>query len=113
MAPGQVIPNELESAILRHIASKEPFLLDRIPDLQVLSREFTGVGSRTRFQCRETSDSKHRLSLNALITMPGVPNGMGAMLLCTGSEPEELEVFTYGDSLWAGNYEGFSLEETA
>ena len=45
--------------------------------------------------------------------MPGVPNGMGAVLLLKGGMPECLELFTYGDDHWEGVYDGFSIEQTA
>jgi len=45
--------------------------------------------------------------------MPGVPNGMGAVLFCKGDWPRCLEVFTYGDGHWEGAYDGFAIEQTA
>jgi hypothetical protein len=80
--------------------------------LHVLSREFTGVGSFTRFQCEDSSrDDKRQVSLGSLIAMPGVPGGMGAVLFCRGDRPECLETYTYGDERWDGTYDGFSIEE--
>ena len=107
--PGQTNPNEFECAILRHIAKYESLTVDSIATLHVLSREFTGVGSFTRFQCAEDAEPKRRLGMHALINMPGIPNGMGATLLCAGLLPKELEIFTYGDDLWDGVYDGFTI----
>ena len=45
--------------------------------------------------------------------MPGVPNGMGAVLFCKGNRPHFLEVYTYGDDRWEGVYDGFAIEQTA
>jgi len=78
----------------------------------VLSREFTGVGSFTNFACEESAADGPDLQvgLDDLIKMPGVPNGMGAVLFCKGNRPRCLEVFTYGDDLWEGVYHGFTIE---
>jgi hypothetical protein len=51
MPPGQLQPNELETAILKRIAKDEPWLQMSAGDLHVLSREFTGVGGYTKFSC--------------------------------------------------------------
>jgi hypothetical protein len=110
--PGQVKPNELETAILARIATEHPFVGRYIHGLHVLSREFTGVGSFTRFAC-EAADGGTRdepLGLNALISMPTVPTGMGAILWCRSRQPECLEIFVYGDTLSDGVFEGFSIE---
>lgn len=45
--------------------------------------------------------------------MPGVPNGMGAVLFCKGDRPQFLEVFTHGDDYWESVYDGFAIEPTA
>jgi hypothetical protein len=73
------------------------------------------VGSFTNFACEDASSgaSEHQLTLDALIEMPGVPNGMGAVLFCKGDRPKCLEVFTYGNDHWEGVYDGFTIEQTA
>jgi hypothetical protein len=115
MRPGQLEPNEFERAILRRLARQEPSLGESLERLHVLSRQFTGVGSFTRFKCGDSiPDTPQRpVALDALIRMPGVPNGMGAVLFCIGDQPVCLEVYAYGDDLWDGVYDGFSFEETA
>src|SRR5262245_50013108 len=45
-----------------------------------------------------------------MIHVPGVPNGMGAVLFCSGWQPECLEIYTYGEERWDGVYNGFSIE---
>ena len=70
MRPGQLEPNELEMAVLRAFAQREPRIAAHIQNLHVLSREFTGVGSFTRFQY-EGSDPEHTLDLAVQIQMPG------------------------------------------
>ena len=115
MRPGQLKPNDFEMAILERLANKEPSIGASIVRLHVLSREFTGVGSFTKFKSEEfaASTTERQIGLDGLIHMPGVPNGMGAVLFCKGDEPECLEVYTYGDDHWDGVYEGFSIEQTA
>ena len=112
--PGQITPNDFELAILERLASKEPSLRGVAERLHVLSREFTGVGSYTHFACEDSADRPDKeWVLDELITMPGVPNGMGAVLFCRGGRPQFLEVFTYGDDHWEGVYDGFAIEQTA
>jgi hypothetical protein len=115
MRPVQLKPNDFELAILNRIAIKEPSIGGSTEQLHVLSREFTGVGSFTKFKCDESASGsgERRLGLDALINMLGVPNGMGAVLFCRGDQPECLEVFTYGNDHWDGVYDRFSIEYTA
>jgi hypothetical protein len=115
MRPGQIKPNDFELAILERLASKESSLRVAVGRLHVLSREYTGVGSYTNFACEDSSANApdKQVVLDNLIMMPGVPNGMGAVLFCKGDTPKCLEVFTYGDDHWEGVYDGFTIEQTA
>jgi hypothetical protein len=115
MLPGQVQPTEFELAILERLASKDPSIQRSVRQLHVLSREFTGVGSFTRFACEDlpADAPDQQVVLDELIKMPCVPNGMGAVLFCKGGKPQCLEVFTYGDDHWEGVYDGFAIERTA
>ena len=113
MRPGQISPNEFECAILEKIARDEPLLKGPFNTLHVLSRKYTGVGSFTDFVCNmPKAASDCYLGLKPLIRLPGVPNGIGAVVWCQGCQPEHLELFTYGDDLWDGTYEGFYFEES-
>lgn len=113
MRPGQVTPNEFELAILKHLAGKEPTIQGFVGRLRVLSRKFTGVGSFTEFACKESSpNTPDQIGLDALIRMPGVPNGMGAVLFCQGGKPQCLEIFVYGSDHWDGIFDGFEIERT-
>jgi hypothetical protein len=115
MRPGQLEPNEFELAILDRIAQKQPSIRPLIQDLRVLSREFTGVGSFTTFQCDDAGpegDRQH-FGLKEVISMPHVPNGMGAILFCEHGRPKLLETFTYGEEHWDGVYDGFSIAGAA
>jgi hypothetical protein len=81
----------------------------------VLSREFTGVGSFTRFGSessqRDPELGDQQLGLDGIIVVPSVPNGMGAVLVCTDGRPTMLETFTYGDELWDGTFANFSIQQ--
>jgi hypothetical protein len=114
MRPGQTTPNDFELAILKRVALQNPSIPKSIQQLHVLSRDFTGVGCFARFKCDESKpgSSVRHVSLTELINMPSVPNGMGAVLVCKGDQPECLEIFTFGDGHWDGTYNGFSIEPT-
>jgi hypothetical protein len=109
---GQLEPNEFEEAILKRIAQDVPAIGPLIDKLRVLSREFTGVGSYTNFDCPESvvALGKQAIGLNALIIMPNVPGGMGAVLFCEDGKPKCLETYTFGKEQWDGNCKGFSFE---
>jgi len=113
MRPGLLQPNELEQAILDRIAKDESWLQMPAAGLHVLSREFTGVGGYTKFLCDlpESANDPHP-GLKPEIRLPKVPSGMGAVLWCRANQPSCLEVYTYGDELWDGTYEGFYLDES-
>ena len=114
MRPGQTTPNDFERAILERIADQEPSIRASIASLHVLSREYTGVGSFTRFLCDDLRGKWDRhIGLNVLIRMPGVPDGMGAVLFCKGSSPECLETYSFGNDHWDGVHEGFSIDGQA
>ncbi len=115
MRPGQTQPNEFELAILHRLALRVPVIRKSIDRIHVLSREYTGVGGYTNFVDGNSSGdvSDQQIGLDELITMPGVPNGMGAVLYCKGGRPQCLEVFTYGDDRWDGVYDGFDIEPAA
>ena len=115
MRPGQIRPNDFELAILNRVATKEPSIRKSLGELHVLSRVYTGVGAYTNFLIGDSSSDavEQRIGLDELITMPGVPNGMGAVLFCKGGRPQCLEVFTFGDDHWDGVYDGFAIEPTA
>jgi hypothetical protein len=52
---GQITLTELEAVVLRAMAIREPALRDTIRGLHVLSREFIGAGSFTRFAMDESA----------------------------------------------------------
>ena len=108
MRPGQLHPNELEIAVLEHLAHDNPWLQGPFTALHVLSRKYTGVGCYTEFLCdvpAQTGDPSPGLHLE----VPGVPLGMVAVLFCRGTLPKCLELCTYGNDHWDGTFEDFSI----
>jgi hypothetical protein len=115
MKPGQLQPNKFEVAVLERIADDLPCIRPFILKLHVLSREFTGVGSYTNFAALPETvfgSNESPISLISRILMPGVENGMGAMLFFEASRSLVLETYTFGDDFWDGDYTGFSLQST-
>ena len=106
--------NEFEIAILTCMANQLPSLLSVIPKLKVSNRELTGVGSFTNFvnNHEEVSEADAGpLALNFHILMPGVQHGLGALVFFDANSIAVLEIFTYGDDAWTGNWEGYALVE--
>ena len=89
MRPGQPEPNEFELAILARIALAHPVVRPFVRSLRVLSREFTGVGSYTKFACNVVGGEGERqhIGLDELISVPHVPHGMGAVLFVEQGRP--------------------------
>lgn len=106
--PEQQAPNAFESAILLALARERPSLVIDVSRLRVLHRKYTGVGSYTDFAC-DGSGEREFIHLTAAIAVPGLLQGMGAVLYCRGLKPECLETFTCGEELWTGGSEGFSV----
>ena len=95
------------------MAETTPTLQHLIPKLHVLSREFTGVGSYTKFLSSASVPDlgDKMIDLHALINMPGVAHGMGAILFCEAGKLKTLETYTHGTAHWNGNFDGFSIAE--
>lgn len=109
MRPGQLIPNDLELAILDRMARSVPTLAQAIPRLHVLSREYTGVGSYTTFKVDDPIvGTQSPIQLDEVINIPGVPHGLLALLFLEGGKIKFLEIAACGD-LWDGVFEGFSI----
>jgi hypothetical protein len=107
-------PNTFEQAILDCIAVHNPEILAALPDLRVSRREFTGVGSYTDFKRHfPVALADGYRGLDRLIHMPGVENGMGAVLAVTSGQLDHLEIFTYGADQWSGDFRGFAIDDGA
>ena len=107
--------SELEMAVMKRMAQSNEWLQPHIQKLRVLDRELTGVGSYTNFERNSSAVSVPdcHIGLDALISVPGLPNGMGAVLFVREGHMSFLELFVYGEDLWNGEYYGFSLSENA
>jgi hypothetical protein len=109
-------PNEFEIAVLKRMANQLLSLSPVISELTVASRKLTGVGSFTNFANNhaELPDAvSGPLALDAQIAMPGVRHGLGALLFFDVNSIAVLEIYSYGDETWSGNWEGFSFVESA
>jgi hypothetical protein len=42
-------------------------------------------------------------------SVPGLVNGMGALLFCRSGRPKCLETYTFGGEHWDGTFVGFSI----
>jgi hypothetical protein len=51
------------------------------------------------------------ISLDAVISVPGVPTGLGALLFVKRGFPNLLEIHTFGNELWDGISVGFDIPE--
>jgi hypothetical protein len=108
--PASTQTNALESAILARLSvAGAPVDASK---LTVVSREITGAGSYTTFttanpppdQCRD------HVGLDARIEVPGIPNGLGAVLWLNKDLPLCLEIYTFAGDSWDGSFEGYSLK---
>jgi len=81
-------------------------------NLIVVSREITGAGSYTTFETADPPPDvwRDRVGLDVLIEVPGVPNGLGAVLWLSNDSPLCLEIYTYGGDSWDGSFEGYRLK---
>jgi hypothetical protein len=109
--PASTQANALELAILARLSvAGVPVDASR---LNVVSREITGAGSYTTFATADPPPElrRDRVGLDdVLIQVPGVPNGLGAVLWLNNELPLCLEIYTYGGDSWDGSFEGFSLK---
>lgn len=106
-------PNPLELAILGSIAGRHPELAEIIPTLRVYSRTYSGAGSFTQFEPHSPLPLPDGyVGLDALIRMPGVESSMGASISVNAGQID-LEVYTYGISVWSGDFNGFVIDDSA
>lgn len=115
MKSDEITLNEFEKAVLKRMADQVPTLLPVVSELTLSRRELTGVGSFTNFAYHhaEVFDrSDGPLALDVHILMPGVQNGLGALLFFNANSIAFLEIFAYGDDAWSGSWEGFSFAES-
>lgn len=107
--------NEFESAVLARIAQSNAWLHSVLGSLSVSSRKTTGAGSYTDFESNSASVGipDGHFTLESLISMPGISNGMGATLFVKGGCVTFLEIYVFGGQYWDGTFNGFSLSNDA
>lgn len=104
-------PNELETSILQRMAETNSALREVLTQLRVSCRELTGAGSYTYFSPTDPIPLPDGyVALDALISIPGVADGMGAILAIANGQAEHLELYTYGEVLWSGDSTGFAID---
>jgi hypothetical protein len=91
------------------MAQSNEWLKPLISKLVVSKRELTGAGSYTDFEPSSAAVeiSDRHLDLNALISVPDVPNGMSAALFVKNGHVAFLELVVNGGDAWSGRYDGF------
>lgn len=107
--------NEFEVAVLDRMAQSNLWLQPVTGNLRASSRKFTGNGSYTDFETDSAAVDVPdcHVVLDALISMPGTPNGMGAAVIVKAGYLTCLETFVYGGDHWDGDFNGFSLSSNA
>jgi len=111
----QEMLNEFEAAVLERIAYSNLWLRPILGGLRVSSRKITGGGSYTDFEPSSASVGipDGHFSLDALISMPGVSNGMGATLFVKAGHITFLEIYVFGGQYWDDQFNGYSLINNA
>lgn len=109
--------NRLEKEILKVIAHEYPILRSHIPYLRVKNREYTGVGMYVNLSYENYEDERVRLiedgllSVNKVITLNGVENGLGFTLDIADGLVNFIELFTYDDETWDGTFNVFEFQD--
>jgi hypothetical protein len=106
---------EFEVAVLGQIAYDNPQYDHQLMQLiqlgQVAAREFTAAGGFIEFgpNSIEFQPAKMQLDIDAVIELPCVEHGMGALLFVREARASTLEVYTYGENEWWGDATGFVI----
>ena len=103
----------LEIAIMERLAKSNSELNSILTQLVVSKREYSGAGSFTHFQELKEPllgypDLK-RQTLDEIINLPELEFGIGAFLEITNGSPDMLEIYTFGDERWSGDYSEFNF----
>ena len=100
---------EFERAILDRIWKEQPEIRTPLEDLPVVAREYTPCGCYTDFETDNPERPQTRHVGIDLIEVPGVENGMCAILILREWQPLSLELVTFGGEAWDGGFEGFEI----
>lgn len=109
--------NKLEYSIIENFAKEYPIIKDHVCLLKVESREDTGGGMYVNFAYKYLDDDLVKLedgtlSTNEIIVLDSLKNGLGFVLDISHGLINFIEMFTYGDDLWNGNFNEFRFEKT-
>ena len=110
--------NTLERAVIMQICKGNnqecPSLEQHVALLQVKSRDNTGVGLYVNFEYILGGSKKVEfnltdiaLSVNKIVELDNLKNGLGFILDISNGRINYLEFFTYGNELWDGSYNTF------
>jgi hypothetical protein len=108
---------EFEAAILERIAMDNAAYRDQLTELiragRVAEREWTGAGGYITVGPNTIEFEPRSLELDAeaIIEVPGLKHGLGAMLFVRQGRAEFLELFTYEEAWW-GEWAGFRIVPT-
>ena len=110
----------MEHEIVRNILKSEQYsntkYSKQMPYLVVKLREYTGVGAYVHFALQEEGYQfvektlrDFTLSIDKIITLPQLKDGLEFILEASDGKIDYLEIFTFGDEHWDGKEEGFLI----
>jgi hypothetical protein len=108
---------EFEVAILERIAMDNAAHSDQLRELvqvgRVAERKWTGAGGYITLSpsAIEFDSRNFELGAEAIIEIPGLKRGLGALLFVRDGRADFLELFTYDDEWW-GESGGFRIVPT-
>lgn len=106
--------NNLEKAILEEIVREHTHIRTHIPFLGTKSRVLTGLGMYVNL-CYSSKESLQKLedsslSVNKFLSLDNLENGLGFELDISNGWLNFIELFTYLDEQWDGNFKRFHFE---
>ena len=111
--------NSFEQALLIEIANYNPVYKDGITALlsclEVVNREYTGVGLYVSFDTQKQTEQKFKkssvcLGSSKLLYVDTLQYNLTYELNFTEGKISFLEIVTNGDESWRGDYEAFDLK---
>ena len=113
--------NKFEISILERVSDKYPAIKSHLPYLKVLNRKLTGVGMYVYFSYFNEPNNIENLSVygslissNDEIMLPTLDYGLCHVLsISHEGKIKMLELVTYPDEIWDGNFSGYSFKNPA
>jgi hypothetical protein len=107
---GELVLNEFELALVSRLLPEIPGVVPNPRDLRVRARSFTDTSSLTIFELPNEVGYGQRGHVGPLeIAMPGMPDGLWAVLFTVEGKPACLEISTFKDMPWDGTYAGYVI----